>query len=50
MAGLGQPQLLAQFEVVSSSGCTHIKGQPENFFFGVGFYDGLWQTPAACKF
>ena len=21
-----------------------------HFFFGVGFYDGPWQTPAACQF
>jgi len=31
MVGLGEPQLLAKFEVVSFSRCTNIKGKPENF-------------------
>jgi len=58
---LGKPQLRAKLEVASFSCRTNIKGEPQNFggaplaqghkhfFFGVGFDDGPWQTPAASQ-
>jgi len=62
MVGLGQPQLPARFEVANLSRCTiflkkgtqKILGAPiaqghVHSFFGVGFYDGIWQTPSSSK-
>ena len=55
------PKLCTKFEVDTFSHCINIKGKTpifgsspslgrRPFFFLVGFYDGLWQTPSACQF
>jgi len=61
MLGFGEPQLRAKFEVAGFSRCKNIKWEPTkfwevsvvqdhvHFFFGVGFYDGPWQTQAVYK-
>jgi len=58
--GLDKPKLCTKFEVASFSHCVNIEGEPPNFgelfspgscppFFCVRFYDGPWQTLAACQ-
>ena len=60
MMGLSTSQRHAKFEVVSFSCCTNIKKAPQilgssfaqgyaHFFLWLWFYDGSWQSPAACQ-